>query len=285
MYLNSDTNSLKVRNNININQIDRNRSMEKLSSGQRINKSSDDVSGVAITSRLEAQKDGWVVGQRNLNDAVSIIQVADSALETFSEILIKMRELALLSKNDSLSNDERKMLDKEYQSIFNFYRNSIEYKTKFNDKSLLNWQAKPINIQYGPNIDEKITIDFENIFNYIVTPLYIEQKNLSLPVFRLFTSAAINRIDQALEKINTKRAYLGATLNKIDYINQNIENKKVNLDKIKSNIQDTDYSNEVSNLARTNILQESGIAVLAQVRQEKDIIIKLMKESNNNFMV
>ena len=251
-----------------------NAQLEKLSSGKRITKASDDAAGLAIATNLEAQTKGLRQASRNANDGISLVQVAEGSLNEVSNMLIRLRELGVQSASDTIGNTERKFLDVEYQQLKSEIQRVTE-STNFNGYDLLNGTGGLIDIQVGVNNDPfKDRISFDS-----------SAANATLESLGMVTESAATKegaqlsldvIDSALTSVNAIRANFGAIQNRLTSTSSNLLVYDENLSAANSRIRDADVAAESSEMMRNNILLQAGISVLGQANNSQQMALKLL---------
>ena len=236
------------------------KSLEKLASGSRINHSGDDAAGLAISENLKAQIRGMRQAKRNASDGVSLIQVSEGGLNEISNMLIRLRELAIQSASDTIGDTERGFADREFQSLKQEI-DRISNVTEFNETPLLNGKAGIFEIQVGTHNNPILD---RVVYNG-------ERSDASLDSLKLGGESvatkqgaqlSIATIDDALVRINSIRADLGAMQNRLQSTINNLAISDENLSAANSRIRDTDFAEEVSEMTKNNILMQSGVAVL-----------------------
>jgi flagellin len=265
--------------------------MERLSTGQRINAASDDAAGLAIASRMTSQVRGLEVGIRNANDAISMISVADGAMTEVSNMLQRMRELALQSANGTTTSADRSYMNSEYQNLITEIER-ISQNTQWNGRAILQGDANgasdsTVKYQVGANGGQTIGVNFGDIsqsggaafqtfeISAAGAGSFITAGTTSSAMTT--ASAALTKIDSAITAVNTQRATFGASMNQLTYAVDNLASVKVNAEASRSQIQDTDYATETSELARTQIIQQAGTAMLAQANQAAVTVLALLR--------
>jgi flagellin len=251
-----------------------NTSLERLSSGYRINKASDDAAGLAISENLRGLIRGYRQANRNANDGISMVQVAEGALNEVSSMLIRLRELAVQSASDTIGDTERKFLDVEYQQL----KSEIERiadSTNFNGYDLLNGTGGVIDIQVGVRNDpfkDRIS------FNSSAANATIEALGLAAETIATKQGAqlSLNRVDDALTSVNAIRANFGALQNRLISTSQNLLVTEENYSAANSRIRDADIAAETAELTRNNILMQAGISVLSQANNVQQLALKLL---------
>lgn len=289
--VNTNVNASVAQNALIKNERSMNTAMERLSTGQRINAASDDAAGLAIASRMTSQVRGLEVGIRNANDAISMISVADGAMTEVSNMLQRMRELALQSANGTTTSADRSYMNSEYQNLITEIER-ISQNTQWNGRAILQGDANgasdsTVKYQVGANGGQTIGVNFGDIS---------QSGGAAFQTFELSAagagsfitagttasalttaSAALTKIDSAITAVNTQRATFGASMNQLTYAVDNLASVKVNAEASRSQIQDTDYATETSELARTQIIQQAGTAMLAQANQLPQTVLSLLQ--------
>src|SRR5215218_2106125 len=250
------------------------RALERLASGSRINHAGDDAAGLAISENLRAQIRGYRQAKRNAQDGVSLIQVGEGGLNEISNMLVRLRELAIQAASDTIGDTERQFTDREFQSLKQEI-DRIANVTQFNGTPLLNGKAGIFEIQVGthnnPILDRVVyngeradsTIDALKLGGESVATKQGAQLSLSV-------------IDDALIRVNSIRADLGALQNRLQSTINNLAISDGNLSAANSRIRDTDMAEEVSEMTKQNILMQSGISVLSQANNTNSAAIKLI---------
>ena len=288
--VNTNVNATVAQNALVRNDRQMNTAMERLSTGQRINGAKDDAAGLAISSRMTSQIRGLEMGVRNANDAISMIQTADGALVEVTNMLQRMRELALQSANGTTTESDRDYLNKEYQAL-QAEIERIADATQFNGKTILHGDAdaagdSAVKFQVGANGGQTIEVDFGDISasgQATFTALsagtagggFISAQTTASAITT--ASAAVTKIDSAITTVNTQRATFGAAVNQLTYAIDNLSSVQVNAEASRSRILDTDYAQETSELARTQIIQQAGTAMLAQANQLPQTVLSLLQ--------
>lgn len=270
--INTNTLAMTTRRNLSANQDGLATAMARLSSGLRVNKSSDDAAGMAIASRMENQVRGMAVAQRNAADAISLVQVAEGALGQVGGMLQRMRELSVQSANATNSTADRQNLDAEFQQLAQEVTRTIS-NTQFNGISILAGGAGTNNYQVGPNSTDQVAVATTNLSSatQITT---VTGGNVSTAGG---ASSAMANIDAALTTVNTQRALMGAVQNRfaamIDVLQVNQENTAA----ARGRIMDADFAEETANLSRSQILQQAASAMVAQANSVPQIALQLLR--------
>lgn len=262
LRINTNTVSLAAQRTLGVNNRDQASSLSKLASGSRINRSADDAAGLAISEKLKAQIRGQNQAERNANDGISMIQTAEGGLSEVSNILVRLRELAVQSASDTVGDNEREFTNLEYQNLKQEVER-ISQVTEFNGKKLLNGEGDKYDFQIGINND-----DFQDRISYDAQVTNASMANLGIESLNVAnkedSQQSLAAIDDAIQKISGQRAELGAKQNRLTSTIQNLQVSTENLSAANSRIRDTDYAAETANNARLSILNNAGTAVLAQ---------------------
>lgn len=248
--------------------------LEKLASGSRINRASDDAAGLAISENLKADIRGSQQAKRNASDGISMIQVAEGGMNEISNILVRLRELSVQAASDTVGDKERKFTDLEFQQLTNEIER-ISQSTDFNGTKLLNGEGSLKEFQVGIGNDE-----FADRISY--DPAQINVLGSELGVAGLAVSSKegaqenLTAIDTALDKVSGNRAVLGALQNRLNSTVTNLEVKTENLSAANSRIRDTDVASVSADLAKSNIMSAAGTSVLAQSNNSNMSALKLI---------
>ena len=275
--INTNSLSLITQNNINKNQSALSSSIERLSSGLRINSSKDDAAGQAIANRMNSQIKGMTQAARNANDGISLVQTAEGNLNEINSNLQRIRELAVQAANDTNGTTDYASVSTEItQRLGEIDR--IAGAANFNGKKLLDGsQTASLNIQVGAGTGATDSIA-------ITTGALIDAKATSLDAGLTGTitdnssaKAFITAADNAISKIDTARSNMGAIQNRFSSIIANLNTTVINTTEARSRIQDADFSVEVSAMSRSNILQQAGVSVLSQANQVPQNVLSLLR--------
>jgi flagellin len=249
------------------------RSLERISSGLRINRAADDAAGLGVATNLETDTISQKQGMRNANDGISIIQTAESATNEVTDILQRMRELAIQSASETLDDDERSYIQDEFIELSEEVER-ISASTEFNGISLTNNTSTQIDVQVGiqNSTTSRISLDLGDLR---ATSLGVSSTQMSLASV---TSAqeALDAIDTAIDSVNSYRSELGAVQNRLDSAINNAQVFVEALTAAESRIRDTDFATETSELTKLQILQQSGVAALAQAKNINQSVISLL---------
>src|SRR5690606_34709845 len=245
--------------------------MERLSSGSRINSAKDDAAGLQISNRLTSQINGLNVAVRNANDGISIAQVAEGAMQESTNILQRMRELALQAANGSNSEDDRAALQKEVVQLQDELTR-ISGTTAFGGRELFDGSFTDVNFQVGSQSGETISFSLTAID---ANTLGVDAIDVS-GADDTGAQAAIDLIDTAMQTIDDQRADLGAVQNRFSSTIANLQNISENVSASRSRILDTDYAVETANLTKNQIMQQAGTAMLSQANQLPQAVLSLL---------
>jgi len=266
--------------------------LEKLSTGLQINRASDDAAGLSVSEQLRSQIHGLNMGNRNISDGVSLINIAEGALNEIESMLQRMRELAIQSSNDTLQDTERRYVQLEVDELASEI-DRITLSTQFNRMPLLNgtrstspWGTPAGGaIHAGPNGDTNSDILFVSIDAMNTVSLSIgSSSGMSADTnvsFSLSTGSssrmAITNLDNALSSVNALRAKLGAVTNRLTHALTNQENVKINVTSAESTIRDVDFATETADFTKYQILQQSATSMLSQANQLPNNVLSLLK--------
>lgn len=258
-------------------------SMERLSSGLRVNSAKDDAAGLAIADRMTSQIRGMTVAMRNANDGISMAQTAEAGMGTLTETLQRMRDLAVQAANfAAVSSDDRDKLNAEFTQLSSELGRIIS-NTEFNGKKILNGSLAGANFQIGANTatDNQISVTVSNLASVSgiqsVAYLAIGKVSIGGGVNSVSVRLTINTIDTAIKKIDTFRSNLGAIQNRFTTTIANLQSSIENQSAAKSRIMDADFAAETANLSRSQILQQAGTAMLAQANQATQGVLQLLQ--------
>jgi flagellin len=252
--------------------------MERLSSGQRINSAADDSAGLAIRDKMTSQIQGLNQAVRNANDAISFMQTAEGALEETTNILHRMRSIAVQAVNDTNSSSDRTSLNNEISKL-QAEITRISDTTTFNDKNLINGTMTNSQFQIGHKEGQTISVALNNMdATAIGTSSTVTVAVGSVAVTSVSDAGvAISSIDVALATIGAERAKLGAFQNRLQHAVNNMTNMSANTSAARSQVADADYAAESSSLAKNQILQQAGTAMLAQANASAQTVLSLLK--------
>lgn len=250
--------------------------MSRLSSGNRINKASDDAAGLAISENMKAQMRGLKQANRNAQDGISLIQTAEGALSEVSNMLIRLRELGVQAASDTIGDRERGLANIEYSQLLEEI-DRITGSTEFNGTPLLNGTGGLLDFQIGV----KNSVDFDRIsFNAAQADAGSTALGLDLTNILDKTSAqnSLSSIDTAINQVNELRAGFGAIQNRLNSTVEGLQTNLENLSASNSRIRDADIADESTELAKQNILLQAGTSVLAQANQQPGLALQLLNK-------
>ena len=270
-----------------------NQAMERLSTGQRINSASDDAAGLAISSRMTSQVNGLNMAVRNANDAISMVQTAEGAIDEIVNMLQRMRELAVQAASGTYSTTDRAALDVEFEALKAGIQDVVA-DTQWNGTNLLDG-AIAFAFQVGANASQTISLTikdfdtdgnnatagvFENIDDPDTTDFQNDETNdLDGTDIGTTTEATLTIVELrlAITRVNTERAAFGAIINRLEYAVDNLTNVSQNTLASRSRVLDTDYASETTELAKTQIIQQAATAMLSQANQYSQSVLSLLK--------
>ncbi|SEQ25140.1 flagellin N-terminal helical domain-containing protein [Piscibacillus halophilus] len=269
MIINNNIPALNTHRQMGINQGNMQSSMEKLSSGLRINRAGDDAAGLAISEKMRAQINGLDQASRNAQDGISLIQTAEGALDETHSILQRMRELAVQSANDTNTNDDRAELQKELDALIEEV-DRISQNTEFNTQKLLDGSYESKEFHIGANETQSITIN--------IGDMQAESLGISELAINDQESAdnAIATLDDAIKNVSSERADLGAIQNRLEHTISNLDNASENLSAAESRIRDVDMAKEMMEMTKSNILSQASQSMLAQANQQPQSVLQLL---------
>ena len=271
LRINQNIAAMNAHRNLSVTDGQMSKSLEKLSSGFRINRAADDAAGLAISEGLRAQVGGLKVAVRNAQDGVSVVQTAEGALTETHSILQRMRDLAVQASNDgALSDTDKTKADKEYQALASEL-DDIATKTTFNGTALLDGTYTTKAFQVGANKAETLSVSIGDM----------KAATLTGGVGDITTAAnaqtALGNLDTAIGKVSTERAGLGAVQNRLEHKINNLNVAVENLSASESRIRDTDMAQEMVSFTRSQILSQAGTAMLAQANQAPQGVLSLLR--------
>lgn len=271
----TNVSALTAQRTLNSTRLALDKSLERLSSGSRINRSGDDAAGLAISENLVAQIRGLRQARRNAQDGISLIQVSEGALNEISNILIRLRELAVQAASDTIGETERRFTDREFQSLKDEV-DRIANATEFNGTPLLNGRAGILEFQVGTRnnpVLDRVIYNGESA-NATLASLKLGGESVAT---KLGAQTSLAVVDDALIQLNSIRADLGAMQNRLQSTINNLLISDENLSTANSRMRDVDIAQESSELTRQNILLQAGTAVLAQANFASKVALKLLE--------
>jgi flagellin len=267
--INTNVSALRAQNSSRMADMMRSDAMEKLSSGKRINSAKDDAAGLAIATRMDARVRGLNQAVRNANDGISLAQTAEGGMGEISNMLVRMRELAVQSANGTSAASDRAAIQTETTALLGQI-NDIASRTDFNGTNLLN-AATTVNIQTGVASGQTVSIALTSMNT---TGLSVAAVDLST---QAGASTAMGLLDTAIDTVATQRASVGAAQNRLEATVNNLTQSATNLTESKSRIEDADFSAESTKLASAQILAQASTAMLAQANQSQQGVMNLLR--------
>ena len=265
MIINNNIPALNTRNQLYNTNLSTQKSMEKLSSGKRINRAADDAAGLSISEKMRAQIRGLNQATRNAQDGISFIQTAEGAMDEISNMLGRMKELLVEKSNGTYNDDDTANIDLELKQLGTEIDN-ITTNTKFNDKSSFTATVR-------------ITIRDDGATGLTINPVVLTSiTGLGAKVSGATTAAnAIVAVETAIKSVNSTRASYGAMQNRLESTVRSLKTTTENLQASESRIRDTDMAEEMSNFTKNNILVQAGTAMLAQANQQPQNVLSLLR--------
>ena len=265
--------------------------MEQLSTGSKINSAADDAAGLAISTRMTSQINGLNMAVKNANDAINMVNTAEGALIEMTNMLQRMRELALQASNGTTDVNDRSYLNSEYQALYAEI-DRIADNTEWNGRTILDNSADGsasgfVEFQVGMDTGQVISVDFGNFTNVSGSGTFADFVSAGATAgtisatttsqAQLTSSAAIGAIDTALDAISNQRATLGGVANRLTFSVDNLTNIRTNAEATRSTITDTDYAASTTELAKAQIIAQAGTAMLAQANQLPQTVLALLQ--------
>ena len=276
--INTNANALFAQSAMKINAREMSNAMQQLSTGNRINSAGDDAAGVAVVQSMTAQIRGLNQAVRNANDAVNLLQTAEGSMVEQTNMLQRMRELAVQAANGTYSSTQRNYLQTEFDELGSQI-DDISADTTWNGKQLLdatdatgiNGVSGQFDFQVGQDSGQTISVSIDDMS---LSGLGADGLDISTASG---ASTAIETLDDALDLINAQRADIGAGINRLTYAADNLSNVSANVAASRSTIQDTDYASASTELSRAQIIQQASTAMLAQANQQPQTVLALLK--------
>jgi flagellin len=275
LRINTNVQSLNAQRNLNKSTNALNKSLERLSSGLRINRAADDAAGLAISETMKSDIRALEQSGRNAADGVSMVQLAEGALDEVSGILIRMRELAQQSGNETMGASERTYINTEFSSLAAEITR-ISDATEFNGINLLNNSETTNDILVGTNVSDIIQINLGNDTD--AAALGVDQASVTVDgTDNANALLAVVAVDAAVDQLNGWRADFGVTQNRLESAMRTIENTKENISAANSRIRDVDIAAETSRMTSSQILQQAGVSVLSQANMSPQMALSLLQ--------
>lgn len=275
--INTNVMSLNAQRHLSSTQTSLATSMQRLSSGLRVNSAKDDAAGLAIAERMNAQVRGMNVAIRNANDGISLAQTAEGALGKVGDSLQRMRELAVQARNSTNSDEDKNSLDKEFQELASEITRVLGG-TTFNGKAILGADAGSLTFQVGANTtaNDEITMTTTDLTGD-TTITAVTGATIDNTADEAALKTVIDNIDTALDTINLQRAVFGAAQNRFEAVISNLQVAVENQSAARGRIMDADFAQETANLSRSQILQQAGTAMVAQANQMPQGVLSLLR--------
>ena len=275
MVINTNVASLTAQRHLAASRADMEQAMERLSSGKRINSAMDDAAGLTIAHSLDSKIASLSQAVRNANDGIALVNLAEGALDEVSVMLTRMKELATQAANGTYTATDLDALDLEYQALEAGIDDIIE-KTDFNGTSLLNSDGGTIDFQVGDTDSDTVRLTLSDMD---IDALGADGSELDSTSLQSATNAgtALGVLDLAIAEVDTFRATLGSVANRIEHAANNLMSRVEHQSAARSRIQDADYAVESANLAKAQVLQQAGTAMLAQANASTANILSLLK--------
>ena len=277
--INTNIVSLNAQRNLNTSQASLATSMQRLSSGLRINSAKDDAAGLAIAERMNAQVKGMNVAIRNANDGISMAQTAEGALSKVGDSLQRMRELAVQARNSTNSSSDKDSLNKEFSQLQSEITRVLSG-TSFNGKHMLGSDAGALLFQVGANTtaDDAITVTTTNMNSATdITAVTASTASIGSNADAAAIKTVIDNLDTAINTVNDQRATFGATQSRFDAVISNLQQSVENQSAARGRIMDADFATETANMSRAQILQQAGTAMVAQANQLPNNVLSLLR--------
>ncbi len=274
LRINTNVASINAQRNLSKTRLGLNSALEKLSSGQRINRAGDDAAGLAISENLKAQIRGLKQAGRNAADGISLVQIAEGSLGEVSNILIRLRELSVQAASDTIGPTERKFLNVEFEQLTSEI-DRIANSTEFNRVPLLNGTGAVFDIQIGTRndpISDRLTFDASSA-DVNIAALGL---NLASVSDKISAQNSLSGIDQAIISVSGIRADFGALQNRLQSTINNMQVSVENLSAANSRVRDTDVAAETANLTKQSILMQAGVSVLSQANASTKTALSLI---------
>jgi flagellin len=277
--INTNVVSLNAQRNLSASQASLSMSMQRLSSGLRVNSAKDDAAGLAIAERMNAQVRGMNVAVRNANDGISMAQTAEGALSKVSDSLQRMRELAVQARNSTNSNSDKDSLNKEFAQLQSEI-NRVIGGTTFNGKAIIGADGTAMDFQIGANTtsNDTVTVTTSNLNSDTnIAAITASTAVIDSTADATAIASVISSIDATLDTVNNQRATFGATQSRFESIISSLQQGVENQSAARGRIMDADFASETANLSRAQILQQAGTAMVAQANQLPQQVLQLLR--------
>ncbi len=275
--INTNVNAVLAQNSLVKNERAMSSAMEQLSTGKRLNSAADDAAGMAIASKMTAQIRGLDQAGRNINDAVSMIQTAEGATNEITNMLQRMRELSVQANSGTYTTADKANIELEFQALLAGIDN-IADNTQWNGMSILNKALGADTVfQVGANSTQTLTVNLGNLKSDAYVSGSTVGFGVSLSAATSTSVSILTTLDTALAAVSTQNAKNGAAINRLEYTADSLANVSLNTQASRSRIEDADYAKATTELARTQIIQQAGTAMLAQANQQPQGVLALLQ--------
>jgi len=276
LVINTNVASLNAQRHLHASRSDLETAMERLSSGKRINSAMEDAAGLTIANSLDTKVKSLQTAARNANDAISLIHLGEGALEAVSGMLVRMRELATQALNGTYSATDRDNLDAEFQQLISEITR-ISDNTYFNGINVIG-STSTLSFQIGYDSDDSISLTLQDMASTAIgnvnTSEYLDDQDVDTVAN---AGDALDSVDAALSNVDSYRVAMGAVANRLNHTVENLYSRIEQQTAAMSRIQDADYAVESANLARAQVLQQAGTAMLAQANASTMNVLSLLK--------
>lgn len=280
LIINHNLMAMNAYRNLAANYQMMNRSLERLSSGLRINRAADDPAGLAISEKMRAQIRGLEMAEKNALDGISLLQTAEGGLNESHAILHRIRELAIQSANDTyMTEGDRQAIQEEVNSLLDEL-DAISERTEFNTQKLLDGSFKDKKFHIGANTGQNMTVSIDemNVDSLGLDSLRTDATGTSGGILtQEDANDAIEILDNAINQVSTQRARIGATQNRLEHTINNLATTRENLTAAESRIRDVDIAKEMMNFTKYQILTQVSLAMLAQAQQMPQMVLQLLR--------
>ena len=275
--INTNVNAVLAQNSLVKNERAMSSAMEQLSTGKRLNSAADDAAGMAIASKMTAQIRGLDQAGRNINDAVSMIQTAEGATNEITNMLQRMRELSVQANSGTYTAADKANIELEFQALLAGIDN-IADNTQWNGMSILNkGLGSDTTFQVGANSTQTLTVNLGNLKSDAYVSGSTVGFGVSLSAATSTSVSILTTLDTALAAVSTQQAIHGAAINQLEHTADSLSNVSLNTQASRSRIEDADYAKATTELARTQIIQQAGTAMLAQANQQAQGVLALLQ--------
>lgn len=271
MRINHNIASMNALRNLQSNSNSMSKTMEKLSSGYRINRAADDAAGLAISEKMRAQVSGLDQAQSNAQDGISMIQTAEGALGETHRMLNRMRDLSIQAANETNTDNDLSKIQSEIDQLVSEI-SGIANRTEFNTKKLLNGTTSAVSFQVGANSDQTISVTMQDM-QASASAIGVDGVDVTASGG---AQSAIGTIDTAISAVSSFRSDLGAVQNRLEHTINNLATTEENLQSSESRIRDADMAAQMSNMTKNQVLQQAGTAMLAQANQQSQTVLQLL---------